>query len=154
VKRMVWPRIVYWVGFSFALIGLLYGMTGWTSTPGLVAKSDTQTGGAVFALIGVLTMLGGKAWMDAIVRQHNRLYCPACGRVVQASAAHCAACGAPQRTTAEMLRTLRVAAEPTNGVASHANSFCPGCGAEAPAGATFCRACGRALAMPSAQAAP
>jgi hypothetical protein len=143
VKRMVWPRIVYWSGFGLTLLGLFYAVTS--------SSSSTQAGGGMFALIGVLMLMGGKAWMDAVVRGRNRLNCPSCGHVVEASARHCAGCGAAQRTTTEMLGNLHTSVVPSNPAVAQTNSFCSGCGAEAAPRAAFCRACGRAL-VPSAGA--
>ena len=106
VMRMLWPRIVYWTGIGLTVFGLFYVLTGGTGAYRVAEKATIQTGGGVFALVGVLAMLGAKGWMDAVVRRRNRASCPACKRVVAATRLHCPACGAPQRTTPEMLRVL------------------------------------------------
>jgi predicted amidophosphoribosyltransferase len=134
MMRMLWPRIVYWTGVVLTMLGVFYALTGLTAMPGLAARSNTQSGGAVFALVGVLAMMGAKAWMDAVVRARNQANCPACQRRLPATLPHCSSCGAPQRTTSQILRALVEA------------TSCTSCGARAERGAAFCRSCGRALA--------
>jgi hypothetical protein len=140
MKKMLWPRIVYWISFTMMALGLFYALTGINTELGLVHKSDTQTGGAAFALLGVLAMMGGKAWMDAVVRWRCRVNCASCNRLVQATLPHCAHCGAPQRTTTSMLRALA----DTRPLARSQPTFCSACGSESALGAGFCRSCGRA----------
>ena len=119
---MLWPRIVYWTGVGLTMFGLFYVLTGASGAYRVAEKSTIQTGGGIFALLGVLAMLGAKAWMDAVVRRRNRVNCPACGRHMEARHLHCPACGAPQRTSPEMLRVL-IEATPS--------MSCNDCGAQA-----------------------
>ena len=146
VKRMLWPRILYWTGFVFTMLWLCYGITGLNGTPGLAARSTTQTGSAILALVSVAAMMAAKAWMDAVVRARSRASCPSCNTPVHVANPHCAACGAPQRTTPEMLRTLANASHATRPESPQA---CPGCGAPCAADAGFCRSCGRSLSPTS-----
>jgi hypothetical protein len=146
MKRMLWPRILYWTGFVFTMLWLCYGITGLNGTPGLAARSTTQTGSAILALVSVAVMMAAKAWMDAVVRARSRASCPSCNTPVHVANPHCAACGAPQRTTPEMLRTLASTSHVTRPESPQA---CPGCGAPCAADAGFCRSCGRSLSPTS-----
>jgi hypothetical protein len=139
MKKMLWPRIMYWAGFALTILGLFYALTGINGDPGLADKSQTQTGGALFALVGVLVMMGAKAWMDAVVRLRGRVNCASCNRLIPATLPHCAHCGAPQRTTMSMLRALA----DTGPLARSQPAFCSACGSESAPGASFCRSCGR-----------
>jgi predicted amidophosphoribosyltransferase len=148
MKQMLGPRIVYWLGFAMTVVGLFYALTGITNQLGLVNRSYTQTGGAGFALLGVLAMMVGKAWMDAIVRSRGRVSCAECNRFVQASLPRCSYCGAPLRTTSTILRLLS-----DSSIAAQSQSlFCSGCGSQAASSASFCRSCGQPLVPLSAAA--
>jgi double zinc ribbon protein len=140
MHRMLWPRIPYWVGFALTAFGLLYALTGWNGSTALLAKTYTQTGGAMFAILGVVALMAGKAWMDAVVRARFRMQCSACNQRVDARTPHCHACGAPQRTTLAMLQALAASSRP----AMHP-SVCAGCGTNSGPNAAFCRNCGRAV---------
>jgi predicted amidophosphoribosyltransferase len=142
MNTMLWPRTMYWLGFATTVLGLFYALTGMTTSTGLLARSNTQTGGAVFAAVGVALMMTGKAWMDVVARSRGRVSCPSCNRAVQATHAHCAQCGAPLRTSVHMLRVLD-AAGANSGVPR--SVYCPGCGSQATSAASFCRDCGRSL---------
>jgi predicted amidophosphoribosyltransferase len=142
MNRMLWPRTMYWLGFATTLFGLFYALTGITASTAVLARSSTQTGGAGLAIIGVALMMTGKAWMDALARSRGRLSCPSCSRVVQATHAHCAQCGAPLRTNVQMLRVLDAAAASSG---APRPLYCPGCGSQATTAASFCSHCGRSL---------
>lgn len=142
VRSMLWPRIGYWSGFALTGFGLFYAMTGLSNSTELLARSTTQTGGGLFALLGVLAMVGGKAWMDAIVRRRNRVHCLSCAHAVPLTAQHCDNCGAPQRTTPQMLHTL---CEKRNDIDGRPSVFCSKCGSQSSERAAFCANCGMAL---------
>jgi hypothetical protein len=111
-------------------------------SPDLADKSNTQAGAAFLALIGLAAMMAAKAWMDAVVRARGQLSCPSCNKPVRATVLHCAHCGAPQRTTPEMLRTLAGA---SNEVRQRVPRVGLGCGSQSASDTGFCRSCGRSL---------
>ena len=106
LMRMLWPRALYWAGVVLTTVGLFYAITGVTNAPGPAARSLTQTGGALLAACGVAAILAGKAWMDAVARARTRVACAGCNRRLEATLMHCPQCGAPQRTTPQILHVL------------------------------------------------
>jgi hypothetical protein len=140
MARMLWPRILYWAAFALIILGLFYAITGLNNTPGLLAQTNTQTGGATFALIGVLVLLGGKYWMDWVVRKRSQLPCAACGRKNHFTAMHCSGCGAALRVTRTQEPVPVAPMQPTIGL------LCSSCGQANGAGARFCVSCGTRLA--------
>jgi hypothetical protein len=138
VVRPLWPRILYWFSLVLMLIGLFYAVTGITNTPTLAAQSTTQSGGALFALIALVGLLGAKYWMDWVVRKRAQLPCPACGKRNHFTAMHCSVCG----TALRVLRTQEVVptqAPPALGL------VCSTCGQTNGPGSRFCVSCGTKL---------
>lgn len=140
--RMLWPRILYWTAFAFTILGLFYGMTGYNDTVGLQAQSETQTGGAFFALLGVILMMAGKAWMDFVARSRSRLPCPSCGTRNGFAAMHCTNCGFALRAIhSPNVQTLDTAPGQTPAL----GLVCQACGMRNLPQARFCSSCASSL---------
>jgi hypothetical protein len=115
MRRLVWPRLLYWACVSLTLVFLIFALAmGGTSTQSVTTRSAStaQSGAVAIALLGFAGVLLGKAWMDSVVASRGRAACPACSEVTQATAAHCQWCGAPLRTTRPMLEALVRPSEP------------------------------------------
>jgi hypothetical protein len=139
---MLWPRILYWAAFVLTILGLFYGMTGINSTPGPVAQSNTQAGGALFALLGLLVMMGAKAWMDFVVRSRSKLPCPNCGSRNTFAAMHCPSCGVALRAVHSPTASTNDAPPAAPGLLG---LVCQSCGMGNPRTARFCSSCASSL---------
>lgn len=145
MARMLWPRILYWGSFVLMLLGLFYGITGLNTDTDLESRSYTQAGGALIALIALVGMMGGKAWMDWVVRSRSRLPCPRCGAKNPFAAMHCSSCGLALRVVVsgtQQATELREESGPALGL------VCQRCASRNSPSARFCSSCASPLSAP------
>jgi hypothetical protein len=136
----------------------LVGIGGLAITILIVVLWSSSIGSQPEVMISLFGLLNWSTWLYLVWRTTDRkkarvidysahpqdspLPCPSCGHAIPVVAQHCDSCGAPQRTTPQMLQALT---DVHSESAARRGHCCSKCGTQSSPRAAFCTSCGTAL---------